>query len=1663
MKKSFKKMLAVATVLALLLTTFVVPSTVSANGPTTVYTSPAGTLAPGTLYPRAMQTSDGKLYATWESYTTGVSKFPIFQSSDNGVSWTKVGDVEDTHKGVGMRWEPALFELPQQIGDMPKGTLLAAGLVLPYDRSFCEIDLYKSNDEGKNWTYVSTIAEGKKAFPGDDPVWEPFFLVHNDKLICYYSDERDPAHNQKLVHQTTTDGVNWGPVVDDVADPVASQRPGMATVAQMPDGKFIMTYEIMGTPSGAYYKISDDPENFNPTQPGTCFDPKGSGPYVVNLNGTIILSSGGNNNLYINTNSGIGDWEQISSPIGACYSRCLVPLQNGRLFVINAGWNGSSLNSVTCADMAVVPSPGLSEIDVDGKPLDGFTTASGAYSLVLPEGATTVPAITVKVKSPTDSASVENATSIPGVTTVTVSNGIDTKKYYITFGHAPTSTSFMEGNIDSDWSILNPDSQNYSVVAGSGLRLPTQDNDIYSTSSNWKNVFVRPAAGDWDIVSKVYFPVAPYANYQQMSLLAWQDEDNYIKLDCENNNSSSVKIQFGSEKDAKFTSAASSTYSVTSGSAIQLYYRIKKTGNIYTGYYSADGKKYTTLGTISNELNNTQIGLFATRNSTNPVIDTYCQEITVQSASNPIGAAPPTWSQGSELTPSSVVTDGLTLTWPAAQDDKAVTGYRIYNGELLLATVPESTLSYNVSGLTPGTSYTFRVEAGDADKAWSSDGPACTVTTVDTPDLSNPTWPQESSITPSEVYGDNLLLTWTAATDDKAVTKYNIYNGADLIATVDAADINTYKITGLIPNTTYTFKIEAGDKAGKWSTDGPSLTIKTPLILKYEAEDAVLTGGPKAAADHTGYSGTGFVGGLSNNATAKVSFSINTPLSGTYSLLLRYVNAKGATCTNIGLYVNGAKIKNLSIPVTANWDTWGDLTEPITLNGGSNIIDFKTESASNAINMDYINITRVSDAAVPVWSQDKSITTSALSSSGVKLTWSSAQDDKAVKNYRIYNGTDIIATVDNINSYEVTGLSPATAYTFRVEAGDEEGNWSVGGPSATVTTNGATDTSAPTWAKDSELTASEVTSRGLTLTWPAAQDDKGVTGYRIFNGSDLVTTVDGSATSCDVTGLTPDTAYTFKVEAGDAAGNLSTDGPSKAVTTLKENTPPTEDKTAPAWPKDSTLTASNVLTTSLTLTWPTAQDDTAVTGYKVYRGSDMIATLTGAAINHYDVTGLTPGTAYTFKVEAGDSAGNWSTDGPSKAVVTLTGGSGSNSGTSGNSGTTSNTGTTAATGKVEVKDGVITAQPKVTNNVAAVEITKDILDKALSTSSTAKIVVAAANSAKEYVQTLPVSSLQSSDSSKKIVIETPVGTAIVPANALKAENIQQKTVDISLATSDNTALSQDLKKQIGDRPVVDVSLKAGGNKLSISNPLTPVTVSINYKPAANELANAEHIVVCSIDNNGKATPVTSGKYDAKTGKVTFTATEPGKYAVTYVEKSFEDTNKAKWAEDQIEVLASKGIIGGTSETTFSPEKSITRADYITMLMNALGLKSNESNAFDDVKPGDYYFNAVATAKKLGITDGTGDNKFSPEELISRQDMIVLTEKALKIAKEIAQGGSDRDLEKFSDKSSISSYAVGSIANFVNAGLISGSNGSINPKQNATRAEAAVLIYKIYNK
>ncbi|MER7728103.1 ricin-type beta-trefoil lectin domain protein [Streptomyces sp. NPDC096323] len=337
------------------------------RGQQVMYTPPSNAPAPGALYAHGLQlkhsgAANGQVLATFEQYTNGTPVFPIFRSTDGGATFSHLSDVRDTQNGWGLRWQPHLFELPVAVGGFPAGTLLIAGDSIPGDLHASKIDMYASTDHGVTWRFVSNIATGGPAYSvnGYTPVWEPFFLMNGSRLVVYYSDQRDLAHGQKVVHQVSTNGVNWGPVVDDVAQPNYGDRPGMPTVVRLPNGNYVMTYEYGGAREGnftTYYKIAANPEGFGSvagiplrTTDGIvpCCTPYIEWSPAGGPNGTLIVTSLSSDQLFLNTQNGAANtWTHVSSLMGGGYSRGLVPLSDGHsVLVLSGGGNGSGLNNV---------------------------------------------------------------------------------------------------------------------------------------------------------------------------------------------------------------------------------------------------------------------------------------------------------------------------------------------------------------------------------------------------------------------------------------------------------------------------------------------------------------------------------------------------------------------------------------------------------------------------------------------------------------------------------------------------------------------------------------------------------------------------------------------------------------------------------------------------------------------------------------------------------------------------------------------------------------------------------------------------------------------------------------------------------------------------------------------------------------------------------------------------------------------------------------------------------------------------------------------------------------------------------------------------------------------------------------------------------------------
>ena len=170
------------------------------------------------------------------------------------------------------------------------------------------------------------------------------------------------------------------------------------------------------------------------------------------------------------------------------------------------------------------------------------------------------------------------------------------------------------------------------------------------------------------------------------------------------------------------------------------------------------------------------------------------------------------------------------------------------------------------------------------------------------------------------------------------------------------------------------------------------------------------------------------------------------------------------------------------------------------------------------------------------------------------------------------------------------------------------------------------------------------------------------------------------------------------------------------------------------------------------------------------------------------------------------------------------------------------------------------------------------------------------------------------------------------------------------------------------------------------------------------------------------------------------------------------TDVSGWYEDYVYFLAARDIVNGTGNGKFSPDKNITRAQFVTILANLSGddISGYKTSSFVDVKPSDWYFKAVQWAYEKGIAAGTG-GKFDPNDNITRQDIAVMI---ARYAKKVANYAlpETNGAVTFTDSSDISSYTSDAVMAVQRAGLISGySDGSFAPAANATRAQVAKII------
>ena len=285
--------------------------------------------------------------------------------------------------------------------------------------------------------------------------------------------------------------------------------------------------------------------------------------------------------------------------------------------------------------------------------------------------------------------------------------------------------------------------------------------------------------------------------------------------------------------------------------------------------------------------------------------------------------------------------------------------------------------------------------------------------------------------------------------------------------------------------------------------------------------------------------------------------------------------------------------------------------------------------------------------------------------------------------------------------------------------------------------------------------------------------------------------------------------------------------------------------------------------------------------------------------------------------------------------------------------------------------------------------------------------------------------------------------------------------DIILRANKVDALrSTEAKAAIETRPAYDLSLVylSGGKETPITS-LNGHTISVrlSYTPAKGEQTGNLYAVY--VDDVGKVEWITKSSYDASLKAVVFETGHFSVYGVGYKNPApaFTDIHN-HWAADNILFAASRGLLSGTSDTTFSPNTGMTRGMFVTALGRLAGINpdSYKTGKFTDVKADAYYAPYVNWAAQNGIVEGVTATTFAPDTNINREQMaVIMANYAKKLGYDLPK---TLQAVTFADNAQISSWAKNAVRTMQQAGILAGKNGNkFDPKGTATRAEIATVL------
>lgn len=261
-------------------------------------------------------------------------------------------------------------------------------------------------------------------------------------------------------------------------------------------------------------------------------------------------------------------------------------------------------------------------------------------------------------------------------------------------------------------------------------------------------------------------------------------------------------------------------------------------------------------------------------------------------------------------------------------------------------------------------------------------------------------------------------------------------------------------------------------------------------------------------------------------------------------------------------------------------------------------------------------------------------------------------------------------------------------------------------------------------------------------------------------------------------------------------------------------------------------------------------------------------------------------------------------------------------------------------------------------------------------------------------------------------------------------------------------------------------LLASVNGTAVHTFQAPITALYSLASVQAAVHDARKVDLMRVNSDNTLTYIQS-KWNGTQVDVTMGGFTP--YALIEVDRTFPDIQK-HWAQDDIELMASKFVVQGYPGGLFGPEGSVTRAEFAAMLLRMMNIpvESQATTTFQDVPSTAWYYGTVATAAAKGIIQGYSSTSFGPNDLITREQLVTMFVRAAELQNWVkasdATSGDQQMQGTFTDAGQVDAWAQASMGVAVANGLVKGRTAdTLVPLGLTTRAEAATWVSRLFQK